>query len=459
MPSIHRRGLERSGSRVGGPNQIGVHGIAPVVTPSKLVRLGAGTAAVSALLMSLLAPAEAAAAPPVIGVQVTRHFSPNGDGVKDQAVLRYTLPRTGSEVTWRISGPTGLVRQGKVGEQAAGEYTVTWAGRLRNGEPAPDGNYSFAVSARFSTASTKTTKHFRLDTTFMGRVMTERYGAPASRPNRVFPRSTEVVDALPLTAETESSLASGSLVIKDEAGRAVLRRDVKDGDLSGGTWRRSVRWTARQHGEALPVGRYRAFVKGVDKAGNKGRSAALEVRVSPQKLVWREESRVLAAAQTDVSGAACGWISTGNDCPFSFYCGDVVASELFVGGRSHRSAVCPSGSSSLALPEATSWHLVSSPDAVHGIDSARVAFNGQPTNAGETDQGTLHFGGTTTTSAGSGQSPWVQGSPLSDGRVADEERGIDRIPPSAFWTFSTTGEDSFDVATFTVDLRYLVVDR
>ena len=35
---------------------------------------------------------------------------------------------------------------------------------------------------------------------------------------------------------------------------------------------------------------------------------------------------------------------------------------------------------------------------------------------------------------------------------------VPRIPPSVFWTFGTTGEDAFDVGTFTVDLHYAAVE-
>ena len=83
-------------------------------------------------------------------------------------------------------------------------------------------------------------------------------------------------------------------------------------------------------------------------------------------------------------------VFSGNDCALSFYCGKVMPSSLFVGGLSLLSQACPPGSN--LIPEATSWHLVSALDAVHGIRLARVAFAGSPTHAGETDPGTLSFG-------------------------------------------------------------------
>jgi hypothetical protein len=47
---------------------------------------------------------------------------------------------------------------------------------------------------------------------------------------------------------------------------------------------------------------------------------------------------------------------------------------------------------------------------------------------------------------------------LLNGRVASESPDIERIPPGVFWIFSTSGDDAFDVQSFTVDLRYAVID-
>ena len=42
-------------------------------------------------------------------------------------------------------------------------------------------------------------------------------------------------------------------------------------------------------------------------------------------------------------------------------------------------------------------------------------------------------------------------------RVREPERDIPQRAPGAAWSFATTGTDSVDVASFTVDVRYLAV--
>jgi hypothetical protein len=174
----------------------------------------------------------------------------------------------------------------------------------------------------------------------------------------------------------------------------------------------------------------------------------VSILVSRDSLVWRDETRVLPAVETTVG---CE-IFSGNDCALSCCCGKVLPSSLFVGGLSLQSQACPPGSN--LIPKATSWHLVSATDAVHGISLARVGFAGSTAHEGETDPGTLSFGEIELTSASGAQSEWIE-PPLGKGRVWFLDSP--RLPPSVFWTFGTTGDDVFDVATFTVDLHYAAV--
>jgi hypothetical protein len=56
-----------------------------------------------------------------------------------------------------------------------------------------------------------------------------------------------------------------------------------------------------------------------------------------------------------------------------------------------------------------------------------------------------------------GQSTWVDDPAWGEGSAGDPDRYIPRRDPAAAWSFFTTGTDSVDVATFTVDVRYLAV--
>ena len=334
--------------------------------------------------------------------------------------------------------------------------------RLRgNGQPAVDARYSVEVTAEYRRGPASASHRIVLDTRFLPpAIVAEQYGAPGSEPNKVYPRSTEVLDALPITAVAERFLERAHLTIRSETGRLVARRDIKAGQRDPSGWRFDLAWTGRRSGKPLPVGRYRAVVTGVDKAGNAGRSRALRLFVSADHLTWRDETRILVAAENDVTSILCGYLSVANGCLdyFASLCGHVVPSDVFAGGLSHQSKLCPppSGPESPLNPQALSAHLLSVPEAIRGIDRTRVGFGGSPTYSGETDPGTLAIDGTTTTSAIEASSPWVEAPALGNGRPAAYP--LARIPPSVYWEFSTSGDDAFDVYTFTVDLRYLVVE-
>ena len=138
---------------------------------------------------------------------------------------------------------------------------------------------------------------------------------------------------------------------------------VARGGLDGSEVRRTA------PGRSLP-----AFVGGEDRAGNRGRSNAVEVFVSADALGWREETRVVTAAETRIMDCDL----SGNDCGtyYSSPCGEVLASGVVPGGLSHRSALrTPDrGGPTSPLSRAFSTHLLEVPEAVHGIDRARVAF-------------------------------------------------------------------------------------
>ena len=93
-------------------------------------------------------------------------------------------------------------------------------------------------------------------------------------------------------------------------------------------------------------------------------------------------------------------------------------------------------------------------EAVRGVDSARVAFTGTPTSPGDSDVGTMAYGGETVSSSTGGQGDWHP-SWIGKGQPGGEFQP--RVAAGAVWTFTTTGTDSFDVASFTLGLRYLAV--
>jgi hypothetical protein len=199
-------------------------------------------------------------------------------------------------------------------------------------------------------------------------------------------------------------------------------------------------------------------VAGRDKAGNTGRSQTVKIWVSDDQLEWREATATVTADASEVG--PCTY-SSANGCGDYTSCGRVVASSLFPGGLSYRSAECTAPTSTLQTqPSAGATHMLEVPEAtgVRGLSAVRVSFEGAPTTAGEADTGTLYVHGRaagSTVAGTSGQSAWVQEPSWGAGLVGDDV--IPQRDPAAVWSFVTKGTDSVDVASYTVDVRYLAV--
>jgi hypothetical protein len=396
-------------------------------------------------------------------------FSPNGDGAKDTLRIRYRVPseahvyltvsRAGE--SWRS------VRTVDLGKQSAGTHEWTWDGRSQSGKRVSDQVYVIRVYDSVpGYQASRASKKVQVDTVLNAVLRAPTYGAELGAPARVFPRTTVVTDMLDLAAFSEEKhLASLELVIRNSRGGVVRRADVAE-PLRNTTTSlvyghgRAVAWAAVRGGKPLPSGPYTAVVRGLDKAGNSGRSETVKIWVSADKLEWREKT-VTVAPDTSVA-PPCKY---DNDpgCGDWSYCGSVVASGLFPGGLSYRSAECtaPPGPVHTQARAAAS-HVLLVPEAtgVRGLSAVRVAFTGTPTTSGEPDVGKLYVAGTTTSATvegTSGQSAWVEDPRWGEGLAQDLDTGEPQRDPAALWSFSTIGTDSVDVASYTVDLRYLAV--
>lgn len=420
------------------------------------------TVAVVAPVVALTtAPAEAG---PAYEVSVPSRFSPNDDGVQDTLRVRFTVPKP-TRVRLEIVGSGrggGTVDAVDLGWRRSGTYTWTWDGRNARGRLVGDGLYY--VRLVIPNGSGRAADRVLVDTTFEPELTTPAYGLESPRP-RVFPRSTEVADAVQLTAYTqEKRLSSMRVVIRNARGKVVREADADDELVNNLGYRsgygRTVPWAAQRGGKALPSGRYTAVVTGRDGAGNLGTSDPLKIWVSADTLVWKEVTTTVAAG-THTFGSCTYTPSSG--CSDFHPCGQVVASQLFPGGQSYVSKPCADPTSSLSV--ATSSHLLEYPEAtgLRGVGAVRVAFEGAPTTAGETDTGTISIpatdGSTGASFSGtSGRTAWVEHPFWGEGMPADE--GVaPALAPAAVWDFATRGTDSVDVASFTVDVRYLAVEE
>ena len=445
--------------------------------------------AVVAATLGTAAPTSAASsAPDAFEVVAPFSFSPDGDGVKDEIPVRIALPRAAAKVVVEVSHyyGRGVVRTTAIlPRQPAGVTTWTWDGRTDRGKRLRNGLYLVKVRAVWADDRIPGEAPpivVDLDTTFAPTLSATTFGVATRKATyRVFPRSTAVRDSLPLHARIdEYAVKSLSLVIRDEAGRVVQERDVNraikgssvgyipDGD--GGmvdleARGRTIGWTGRRGGAPLKPGRYTAVVEGRDRAGNSGRSETMRLFVSRDRLVWRQKTETVGAAASAV--ATCDFYPDEYKCSDLPDCGSVVPSAVFPGGLSYRSR--PSGP---GCGEATarSLHFLEVPEAtgVRGLAEVRVAFAGAPTTAGEADTGTMRVYGpyvaSTQTSSDvvgvTGRSDWVADPLWGDGLAPEggDYRVLQR-DPAALWQFATTGDDSVDVGTYTVDVRYLAVAR
>lgn len=417
---------------------------------------------------ALAVPSSGAAARPDFTVAAPSRFSPNGDGVQDTLRIRYTLPAR-THVWLAIGDASSRVTNRRVdlGVQPEGTHEWTWNGRNQSGKVVSDRAYQVrlydTVPGSQGFATWRASDKVQVDTHFSPTLIAPTFGAPTGAPARVYPRTTAVTDTLPLTANVwDNKVDFFELVIRNARGRVVRRADVDergtgpDRRPSFGTGR-TVEWAAVRGGKPLPKGRYTAVARGRDLAGNAGRSDPLRIRVSDDRLEWQERTETVTPA-----GSVAQDYCVGSGCADFQPCGEVVPSARFAGGLSYRSVEC-TGEFKYSL--ATQDHALLVPDAtgVRGIDSARVAFVGAPTTDHETDQGRLSLstrGGPYVEVSGAtgGQTVWSSNLVGAQGQVVEDHDGETVvIPPRVEWTFTTEGNDSVDVATFTVDVRYLAV--
>ncbi len=412
------------------------------------------------------APATAsAAARDAFALAAPNGFSPNGDGVKDTLRIKVTVPRrTHVRLTVGSVGGRLEYRRVDLGRLPSGPHTWTWDGRNQSGKVVPDQAYvirAYDVAAGRNAAPVAS-EEVQVDTGFHPDLTTPTFGAGRKAPARVYPRTTVVTDTIDLRAIAhEKKVTLLELVIRNERGRVVRRADVDERlpYAVGGGFRaigRTVSWAAVRGGKPLPKGRYTAVVVGGDTAGNTGRSEPVDIWVSQEKLEWRETTATLTAQASRVE--VCTY-SGGNGCGDGAPCGQVVPSTLYAGGLSYRPRACepvdPRRSDA-----ASARHMLEVPEAtgVRGLASVRVSFVGAPTTAGEADTGTLVVAGDqgdSTVLGTSGQSGWVEDPAWGEG--LDRSYPIPQRDPAALWSFSTSGTSSVDVATFTVDVRYLAV--
>lgn len=273
---------------------------APFRTDTSTQRLGDGSHTVTAVLCrrdgSVCAPAGSSARvtvdrlhPRLTGV-TRRAISPDGDGRGDTTRLTYRLDERANvalEVRAGADGAGRLLLRRPLGRQPAGTGAVTWDGRVR-GRTVRDGIVTLGVSTTFGTQRGLATTTVTVDRRSPA-VRDVRRGA-----RRVFPVADGYRDTVPVTGRVGEDVRWLRVEARGPGGVVESRklRRVAAGPVT-------LPWTARRaDGSPVPPGRWSVRLVAADAAGNVGRSTAVTVQVSGQRLTRRTGSLSVTARES-----------------------------------------------------------------------------------------------------------------------------------------------------------------
>ncbi len=176
-------------------------------------------------------------------------LSPNDDGVRDAVTLPFTLTRA-ADVTATILRGRSVARTVVLGHLAKGKQVATWDGKLKGGEPATSGRYTFRLTADGA-----------LGVTSAARVVTVDLVAPrlkVPKMVRVARRKTAKISCTPMAAY--SATVKVGATVTNAAGAAVARLNL--GWVKQGA-KHVCAWKSRKRGN------FTVTFKAVDLGGNR----------------------------------------------------------------------------------------------------------------------------------------------------------------------------------------------
>jgi flagellar hook assembly protein FlgD len=185
------------------------------------------------------------AAPPSAPV-----LSPNGDGVDDAETLAFQFARP-SDVVATLTGPSNTKITLANGAESPGVQTLTWDG-TNGGTPAPEGQWTFTVTATDDRKSTTTAERtFALDNTLSSlAVTTGSRGLPTA---------------------TFQLTRSANVVVRIERPNGVLVANLSSGPRAAG--QQHVTWRGGIGKRGAPPGRYRVDVVATSSVGTSSLAA------------------------------------------------------------------------------------------------------------------------------------------------------------------------------------------
>jgi spore germination protein YaaH/flagellar hook assembly protein FlgD len=184
------------------------------------------------------------AGPRITPVVAPSAFSPNGDGVSDQALIGWTADEPGSG-TVQLKRGTTTVRTWRV--PAATSWSVPWDGRLADGSRVPDGRYTVRVKLTDAAGNTRTA------TTS---VVVDRTASSLRWSQDFYPQDGDDLRPTARLSWRLARSASMTLRLYDDQG-SLVRTVWSDRLKKAGT--RAWTWNGRRaDGTLVPQGRYTA---------------------------------------------------------------------------------------------------------------------------------------------------------------------------------------------------------
>ncbi len=200
------------------------------------------------------------APPPVERVHYPAWVSPNGDGLKDVATLRFRLPRPGEGTVQVVDAEGTPVRTlARDAQLRAGPHAYPWDGRTDGGRAAPEGAYRLRVILSSERRTMTALRLLTLDVT------PPRPKLVAVTPRTIIPGGPPRRTRARIRYRGPSDPAPLFTVYRMDAGRP---REVAR--FLGPRFRQIALWDGRIAGRPAPPGTYAFRLTVCDRAGNLG---------------------------------------------------------------------------------------------------------------------------------------------------------------------------------------------
>ena len=211
--------------------------------------------------------------PPQLGVSLSNpYFSPNGDGVKDSTTAAFTVSGNDPVETWTLgllsSAGSVLAQEKGTGDPP---QNLTWDGKDRTGNPAPQGTYEVRFDATLVDGTSSTaTAPVTIDTT--PPKVEVAASTPVFTPNSSDSRNTEVI------SYTSDERVTWQGTLSDSSGQELLATPGPE-SVQSVKLDKSVPQVA-----TAPDGVYKLALTFTDRAGNSVEASPVSISLISRPL-------------------------------------------------------------------------------------------------------------------------------------------------------------------------------